>query len=75
MAVVRRGDVVLCDLNPVPISFGASSLQHSGPVSAAKTRGNRTAEARTPNPDALARKPLRYEKLDQLTQELLLGVR
>jgi len=27
------------------------------------------------NPDALARKPLRYEKLDQLTQELLLGVR
>jgi len=27
------------------------------------------------NPDALARKPLPYEKLDQLTQELLLGVR
>ena len=27
------------------------------------------------NPDSLARKPLRYEKLDQLTQELLLGVR
>ncbi|KPL10637.1 xylose isomerase [candidate division BRC1 bacterium SM23_51] len=27
------------------------------------------------NPDRLARKQLRYEKLDQLTQELLLGVR
>jgi len=27
------------------------------------------------NPDALARKKLPYEKLDQLTQELLLGVR
>jgi xylose isomerase len=31
--------------------------------------------ARAFNPDAMARKPLRYEKLDQLTQELLLGVR
>jgi len=32
-------------------------------------------KARAFNPDALARKPLRYEKLDQLVQELLLGVR
>ena len=31
--------------------------------------------ARAFNPDAMARKVLRYEKLDQLTQELLLGVR
>ncbi|MCX8037353.1 MAG: xylose isomerase [Candidatus Sumerlaeia bacterium] len=32
-------------------------------------------KARAFDPDALAKKQLRYEKLDQLTQELLLGVR
>ena len=39
------------------------------PEAAAKLRN------RPINPETLARKPLRYEKLDQLTQELLLGVR
>ena len=34
-----------------------------------------TLKERSFNPDALARKKLPYEKLDQLTQELLLGVR
>jgi hypothetical protein len=33
------------------------------------------AQERAFNPEALAKKPLRYEKLDQLVQELLLGVR